>query len=54
MKELAEGLLLCMGVGFMYLGASAADTGNVVGGAVMACIGFCFLALMLAVAVERR
>lgn len=54
MKELVEGFLLCVGVGFMYLGASAADTGNVVGGAVMACIGFCFLVLMFVITVERR
>ena len=54
MKEFIEGLLLCVGVGFFYLGASAADQGQVAAGVIMSCLGFCALCLMLFIVVERR
>lgn len=54
MKELMEGFLMCVGVGFLYLGASEADQGRVVAGLIMCGIGFCFMCLMLAIVIERK
>ncbi len=54
MKEFIEGLLMCLGVGFFYLGASAADQGQTAAGLIMFGCGFCLLCLMLFFAVERR
>lgn len=54
MKELIEGFLMCVGVGFFYLGASEADQGRVVPGLIMCGVGFCFLCLMLLIVVERK
>ena len=53
-KEWIELWLMCMGVGFFYLGASAADNGQVAAGLIMACLGFCALSLMLILVVDRQ
>lgn len=54
MKEWIEGWLLCLGVGFFYLGASATEQGQTAAGLIMFGAGFCVLCLMLFFVVERK
>jgi hypothetical protein len=54
MKEMLEGFLLAVGIGFFYLGASATEQGHTLAGLIMFGVGFCFLCLMLAIVVERK
>lgn len=54
MKEFIEGLLMCVGIGFFYLGAGATEKGYTLAGLIMFGCGFCMLCLMLALVVEKR
>ena len=54
MKEFAEGLCLCTGIGAFYLSVSAMEQGAVGFGLSMFFVGFALLCLMLVLVYERK
>jgi len=53
-KEWIELWLMVIGIFFVYVGASAVDSGQVIGGAVMYALGILFFAMMMVVVLDRR
>lgn len=53
MKEFAEGMLLCVGVGAFYLAADANEKGNLTMAVVCLTVGIALLTLMILVASDR-
>lgn len=54
MKEFIEGVFMCIGLGLFYFSAGAMEQGYVGWSLAFLFVGFCFLAMMLALVYERR